>query len=228
MKKKSQASATAKSRRRGADTRQRLLEAGIEAFARFGPDEVGIRRLAAAAGVNSAALSYYFGGKEAYYRAVLRHLVEWVGQSIREAATRAKMTLGTSPEPEQARTVLREFMRDVVQAVLTKPQAEAVAAIVWRELLRPSSGFDIVYEQMIRPVHEVITELVAAGMATERSNPDAVLLAHTLWGQVAIFRLGFHVLRRRLKLRGRRLSKDWIERICTTIDAVATRLLAFP
>ena len=46
MKKKSQASATAKSRRRGADTRQRLLEAGIEAFARFGPDEVGIRRLA--------------------------------------------------------------------------------------------------------------------------------------------------------------------------------------
>jgi len=119
-------------------------------------------------------------------------------------------------------------MRDVVQAVLTKPQAEAVAAIVWRELLRPSSGFDIVYEQMIRPVHEVITELVAAGMATERSNPDAVLLAHTLWGQVAIFRLGFHVLRRRLKLRGRRLSKDWIERICTTIDAVATRLLAFP
>jgi len=228
MKKKLQASVTGKSRRKGPDTRQRLLEAGVEVFARFGPEEVGIRRLAAAAGANSAALSYYFGGKEGYYRAVLHHLVQWVNQSIHDAVTRAKTALGTSPEPEHARKVLRAFVREVAETVLTKPQAEAVAAIVWRELLRPSSGFDIVYKRMIRPVHEMLTELVAAGMATKPSDPDAVLLAHTLWGQVAIFRLGFHVLRRRLKLRGHTLSKRWIVRICATIDAVATRLLASP
>lgn len=217
-----------KPRRTPVDTRQRLLKAGIEAFARFGPEEVGIRRLASAAGVNSAALSYYFGGKQGYYRAVLRHLVQEIGGLIREAAATARASLDSSPNPQSACDALRSLIRQVVRSVLTKPQAEAVAAIIWRELLRPSSGFDIVYRQMIRPVHEVITELVAAAMATTPDDPDALLLAHSLWGQVAIFRLGFHVLRRRLKLRESRLSQEWIERICNTIDEVVMRLLLSP
>ncbi|HOA51985.1 MAG TPA: CerR family C-terminal domain-containing protein [Thermogutta sp.] len=210
------------------DARQRLLEAGIEAFARFGPDEVGIRRLAAAAGVNSAALSYYFGGKQQYYRAVLRYLMRWVGQSIRQAAMTARAGLAASPDACHARQLLRIFMREVVQTVLANPQAEAVAAIIWRELLRRSSGFDIVYEQMIRPVHEIITELVAAAMGVTSDDREAVLLAHSLWGQVAIFRLGFHVLRRRLKIRGRQLSNEWVETITSTVDLVVDRLLSSP
>jgi AcrR family transcriptional regulator len=211
---------------RGDQTRQRLLEAGIEAFAQFGPEEVGIRRLAAAAGVNSAALSYYFGGKEGYYRAVLRFLINTVGRSIREAAEAAEQSLRRQPDSASARQLLCQFMRTLVTVVLTKPYAEAAAAIIWRELLRPSSGFSIVYERMIRPVHEVITRLTAAAMGTQPDDPQAVLLAHTLWGQAAIFRLGFHVLRRRLKWRGRRLSQEWVDRIADTVEAMVARLFS--
>ncbi len=216
-----------KSPARGDQTRQRLLEAGIEAFAQFGPEEVGIRRLAAAAGVNSAALSYYFGGKEGYYRAVLRFLIDTVGRSIREAAEAAEESFRRQPDSNTARQLLCQFMRTVVTVVLTNPHAEAAAAIIWRELLRPSSGFPIVYERMIRPVHEVITELTAGAMGTDRDDPQVILLAHILWGQAAIFRLGFHVLRRRLKWRGRRLSKEWVERIADTVEEMVARLFSW-
>ena len=211
--------------RKGEGTRLRLLDAGIEAFAQFGPEEVGIRRLAAAAGVNSAALSYYFGGKDGYYRAVLRHLTEGMGGNIRESALAARGDPAEPLSPEAAREALRAFLRHFVMTVLTEPRAEAVAAIVWRELLRPSDGFEIIYTRIIRPVHEIITELAAAVLQTTPRDPRVIVLAHSLWGQPAIFRIGFHVLRRRLRHRGRRLSKAVIEMIADTVDTVALRLL---
>lgn len=211
--------------RKGERTRRRLLDAGIEAFARFGPEEVGIRRLAAAAGVNSAALSYYFGGKDGYYRAVLRYLADGVGATIRESAVAARGVPGEPRSPEAAREALRAFLRRFVVTVLTEPHAEAVAAIVWRELLRPSGGFEIIYTRIIRPVHEIMTELAATALRTTPRDPQAILLAHSLWGQAAIFRIGFHVLRRRLGRRGRRLSQDLIATIADMADTVVLRLL---
>lgn len=79
---------------------------------------------------------------------------------------------------------------------------------------------------MIRPVHELLTELVALATQRRPEDPASILLAHSLWGQAAIFRIGFHVLRRRLGLRGRRLSKQWVERIADTVDFVTDALLS--
>lgn len=214
-----------KPRRKENTTRQELLKAGIEVFAQFGPDEVGIRRLAGAAGANSAALSYYFGGKDGYYRAVLRYLTQEVMGSLQHLAAAARAEMEASSSPRRAREVLRRFVRGFIEVVLSKPQAEAVAVIVWRELLRPSYGFPILYERVIRPVHELLTELVARATRRAPEDPAAVLLAHSLWGQAAIFRIGFHVLRRRLGLRGRGLSRQWVARITETVDFVTDCLL---
>ncbi|MGQ9606288.1 MAG: CerR family C-terminal domain-containing protein [Thermogutta sp.] len=213
---------------RGERARRRLLDVGIEVFAQFGPEEVSIRRLAAAAGVNSAALSYYFGGKDGYYHAVLQHLADGVGAKIRESALAVRRVSAGPLSPQAARQALRAFLRRFVTTVLTEPGTEAVATIVWREMLRPSDGFEIVYRRMIRPVHEIITELAATALGTQPSDPHAIVLAHSLWGQAAIFRIGFHVLRRRLRCRGKRLSQNVIAVITDTVDAVVLRLLPDP
>lgn len=55
----------------GAPTRERILDAAERTFAeRGGADGASMRDLAAAAGVRLSQLSYYFGTKEALYRAV--------------------------------------------------------------------------------------------------------------------------------------------------------------
>ena len=45
------------------DARERLLAAGAELFASKGFAGASIRELATAAGVNSALISYHYGGK---------------------------------------------------------------------------------------------------------------------------------------------------------------------
>ena len=53
------------------DAKEKLLAAATRLFAEKGFAGVSIRQLAEAAGVNSAMISYYYGGKEGLYEAVL-------------------------------------------------------------------------------------------------------------------------------------------------------------
>jgi AcrR family transcriptional regulator len=52
--------------------RTHLIAAATPLFARKGLNGVSVRELAKAAGVNGAMISYYFGGKEGLYEAVLQ------------------------------------------------------------------------------------------------------------------------------------------------------------
>ena len=54
-----------------AGSREKLLEVAVHLFAQKGLDGVSTRDLAREAGLNISLISYYFGGKEGLYRAVL-------------------------------------------------------------------------------------------------------------------------------------------------------------
>jgi AcrR family transcriptional regulator len=71
---------------RGAATRQRLLAATARVLGRVGPARTTIRRIAAEAGVNVAAINYHFGSKE-------RLVEEALGASAREAFPTALIAL---------------------------------------------------------------------------------------------------------------------------------------
>jgi len=63
-------------------TRQALIAAGQQLFSREAYDQVGVRAIAAAAGVNQALLNRYFGSKAGLFRAVLDSLLRdlsWLG-----------------------------------------------------------------------------------------------------------------------------------------------------
>ena len=74
------------------DARDKLLSAGTELFAVQGFAGVSIRELATAAGVNSALISYHFGGKAGLYEAVVTAQYErLVGKFEAIAASTATM-----------------------------------------------------------------------------------------------------------------------------------------
>ncbi len=61
------------------EAKERILKAAEELFFIKGYEGTGIREIARLAGVNSAMISYYFGGKENLYITLLsRHLGEFV------------------------------------------------------------------------------------------------------------------------------------------------------
>ncbi len=77
------------------DPQERMLEAAINLLERHGVDGVGIREIAAEAGVNSAAVSYYFRSKENLMRQALeRTLDQAFGRIPGELEALAKTGLG--------------------------------------------------------------------------------------------------------------------------------------
>ena len=64
--------------RTSADTRERILDAAEALFAANGFDGTGVRAITGQAGVNPAAVSYHFGGKEGLIREVFRRRLHWL------------------------------------------------------------------------------------------------------------------------------------------------------
>jgi AcrR family transcriptional regulator len=67
-----------------ASTQSKIIEATIECIEREGIQAVTIRKIAKLAGVNSAAINYYFRSKEKLVEEVLRTTVEHVFEDWRE------------------------------------------------------------------------------------------------------------------------------------------------
>ena len=108
--------------KKNVSTRDLILDAAEALFGRKGYDRVTIKSIGAATGLNPALLYYYFGGKEALYKAVLQRL-------IANVLTEGSAVLdGTTPPAESIRRLL------TLQAewLLRKPN---LARLLVREVL---------------------------------------------------------------------------------------------
>jgi AcrR family transcriptional regulator len=75
--------------------KRELVEAARELFAKRGFGDVGIRELARSAGVTPGMISYYFGGKQGLYEAMLASVFE--GLIARVGELLAESPRGTAP-----------------------------------------------------------------------------------------------------------------------------------
>lgn len=116
------------------DTRRRLLETAGQVFAERGLDAVTGLEITKRAGVNSAAINYYFGGVGGLYEAVLL-----------EARSRLPSfeTLSAAvAEKTDARAKLYAAV-ELVVAVLTGPTPQSwILRLLMREILSPSTAFE--------------------------------------------------------------------------------------
>lgn len=179
-------------------TRQRLLEAGLEAFGERGFDAVSTRELAEKAGANQSAIPYHFGGKEGLYIAVVEDLVATVKKSVGMTATRIRERLESGPiSLQEGEALVTELVEKMVGLLVGTDKARFRAGFVIRELMHPSEAFDLLYEGYMRQVHTTITRLVAALLSQDPDAESSILRAHALMGQVIIFGAGRELIRRR-------------------------------
>ncbi|MDJ0414273.1 TetR family transcriptional regulator [Rhodococcus opacus] len=112
------------------DTRDQILSAAREEFARAGYDAATVRAVAASAGVDTALVHYYFGTKEKLFLAVMdarfdpRQYVDSVLQGprdrIAERLLRTALDLWDSPAGTAAVAVLRSSMAHDRSAALLR------------------------------------------------------------------------------------------------------------
>src|SRR5271169_4532433 len=98
---------------RGEEARQRLVQSAIEVFGAYGFDGASTRILAEKAGVNLAAIPYYFGGKEGLYRATAEYIVEASNRELAPVLAAINTALAAARRPP--RRVAARLLHDLLE-----------------------------------------------------------------------------------------------------------------
>ena len=134
------------------DSRTRLLESAVPLFASKGLSGVSIRQLAEAAGVNSALISYHFGGKEGLYAAVL----EMQFSSIEAALDKLPV------RPEKPEENLTFYAKAVLSAHRRQP---FLIRFLHNELTNPTACFESILKKYIKKFYLFLYGSLSEGIA---------------------------------------------------------------
>lgn len=93
------------------DAKSKIIKAAIEEFAMLSLAAARTRQIAAKAGVNHAAISYYFGGKKELYNETIRQLAEYVHMYMAEFFAR-----GVEVEKSKSVSAAKKLVSDFVMS----------------------------------------------------------------------------------------------------------------
>ncbi len=182
------------------DVKRGLVDAARELFARRGFGEVGIRELSRAAGVTPGMISYYFGGKQGLYEAMLASVFEDMLARVRELAVR----------PTRSSAPLAGLIRLYAGTMAAQPW---LPALLMREVITGDAAARARFiERFAKRGAALLPGLVSAEIASGalRDDLDPVLTLLALVGGTVFPFLAFPVLG---KLLGYQLDGDFAERL---------------
>jgi len=148
------------------ETRQRLLEAAAQLFARRGFSDVTVREICRAAHANVAAVNYHFHDKLGLYTAVVRMAIE----TIRGTSDIARQ----AGEGGSAEEKLRVYVRVFLERIAANGRDSWIHQLISREMAEPTPAFDLIIKQAIRPRLEYLGGLVGE-LLGRPPNDDLVM-----------------------------------------------------
>jgi AcrR family transcriptional regulator len=144
-------------------TRQRLLRAARHVFAEHGYDRATGKEICRRAGVNTAAVNYYFGGVDGLYDAVVREAHDRV-------VTFDALTAAVADKVD-AKARLRAFIESFVRGLTGPASASWVLRVLGREIVSPSPVFDALREKELLPKSRLLRSIVAELTGLSEDHP---------------------------------------------------------
>ncbi len=159
-----------------ASSADKILEAATVLFAHDNFTAVSIKEIAAASGVNSALISYYFGGKKNLYQEVL----------YTEAEKFLKLQDKIRQRDESPLNKLRTYVDSIAEMQRTHPYN---IHLIYRELLSPQPMFENYVRNKLYRIHQFMAELVneAIDCGEIATNIKPTHVAFTLEGIIMFF-----------------------------------------
>lgn len=200
------------------NTRERLLQAGMEVFAEQGFANASIRRICSRAKANPAAINYYFGDKEQFYAEVLAtcHLRAWQRRPIPR--------LADFETPEAA---LEAWIRWFLE-LLTVDGEGPLGRLMAREMADPSGAIDVLIERSMAPMMTTLLEIMAALMPTAPAERRQ-LCQQSVVGQCLFYRHARPMFESiaRLRAKGRLPNDAPIPLAQAGLDRLADHIASF-
>ena len=159
-----------------ASSAAKILQAATKLFAQENFSAVSIKQIATASGVNSALISYYFGGKKNLYQEVL--YTEADKFLMLQDKIRAQM--------ESPLQKLRSYVDSIAEMQLKQPYN---MHLIYRELLSPQPMFENYVKNRLYKIHQFMAELVNEAIACWEIITDIkpTHVAFTLEGIIMFF-----------------------------------------
>lgn len=211
----------------GEASRERILDEAGKLFARDGYDSVTIRRIAARADVNLAAVNYHFGGKKGLYHEVMRQILEDVApmlvpavENLREGVARAK------GDRAALAAIAAAFVRHTLTSMLKNERLRWQHALLVREFSQPTDEFAMILEEAVDPMHDAVAELVGAATGRDARDPETRLLTTDIVGQCMIYQIARTLVCARMGWED--YSPEAIEALITMLTGAVQRTLGLP
>ncbi len=156
------------------DPRDRILASASEVFATKGFKDSTVRAICDLAGVNLAAINYYFGDKERLY-------IESIKQAHRQRGERFPLPHWDPQTPP--RDKLRSFVGNLLQRMLDDSDDACHMQLMMREMLHPTAACAELVRDFIRPHFELLLKLLDEIVPAETSLARRKLIALSIVGQ---------------------------------------------
>lgn len=161
------------------DAKDRLLLAAGREFAEKGYEAATVRDICLAAGVNVAAVNYYFGDKHRLY-------IESVKHAHRERVRQV-------PEPDwppgtSAARKLRDFIGNMLERMLGLGQPPWQVRLMLREVLQPTDACRELVEDYMRPHFAMLVSILDDLCAGRLPESELRRIAMSIIGQCFLYR----------------------------------------
>jgi AcrR family transcriptional regulator len=153
--------------------RERLLEAAGEIFAEKGFKGATVREIIDRAGVNIAAVNYYFRDKERLY-------IEAVKNAACDDPEDAHLAWAPDTPPA---VKLRDIVRFHLLKFLDPSRPEWLARLIMRELTQPSGACAELVREFIEPRSKVLLGVLRELMSPNTPKRKVFLTAFSIVGQ---------------------------------------------
>lgn len=173
---------------RGEQAKNQLIAAALDQFGEYGLHAT-TRDIAAAAGQNIAAISYYFGSKDDLYQACAKWIADFIEQHLAGYRLRANALLAETDVDRPAILALLHESTGQMVHLLTADETLNISRFISREQLSPTGAYHLIHQQVIEPLHQSFTGLIAAYTERNPADTEMILHAHSIVGEVLTFRL---------------------------------------
>ena len=163
----------------GNEPRERILSAAGREFAERGYESATVRDICLAAGVNVAAVNYYFGDKQRLYIESVKHAHEQRAGQV----PLPEWTAGTPPQQK-----LRDFVGNLLERMLGFGQPPWQVRLMMREVLHPTDACRELVEDYVRPRFELLVSILDELVDDRLSQTELRRVALSIIGQCFLYR----------------------------------------
>ena len=169
-----------------ADSKSKLLLSAFEEFAKNGFFGASTRDIAARANINISSILYYFGGKKGIYTAALKNIVAVVNDMTADL-TGQYQVVQKSENQQDAAQLLKDFMGRFLMILCSETLSSDMKKVFLSEYSCPSDEFGILYDELIRPFHDKISNLLCWASAKKIPIKDCYFYIITLFSTFFVF-----------------------------------------